>query len=119
MAILTSYLKQLKFDPKLNKSLIAGYLRNPRLVILIVLIAVTFGVWSFMILPRVLNPAINIAIVTVSTSLPGAGPDDVESLLTIPLEQSISNVADIDTMDSTSQNSQSEITIQFLSGVDP
>lgn len=119
MAILTSYLKQLKFDQKLNKSIIAGYLRNPRLVILIVLIAVTFGIWSFMSLPRVLNPDINIAIVTVSTSLPGAGPDDVESLVTIPLEQSISNVADIDTMDSTSQNSQSVITIQFLSGVDP
>jgi multidrug efflux pump subunit AcrB len=119
MATLTSYLKQLKFDPKLNKSIIAGYLRNPRLVILIILIVLTFGIWSFLSLPKVLNPDINIAIVTVSTSLPGAGPDDVESLVTIPLEQQISNVANIDTMDSTSQNSQSEITIQFLSGVDP
>lgn len=119
MAILTSYLKQLKFDPQLNKSIIAAYLRNPRLVILIVLIAVIFGLISFVNLSRVLNPNINIAIVTISTTLPGAGPDDVESLVTIPIEQSISNVANIDTLTSTSQNSQSIVTIQFLSGVDP
>jgi multidrug efflux pump subunit AcrB len=115
---ITSYLKQLKFDPKLNDSLIAKYLRNPRLVILIVLIALIAGIASFLSLPKVLNPDINIAIVTVSTSLPGAGPDDVESLLTIPIEQAVGNVANIDTMDSTSQNSQSVVTIQFLSGVD-
>jgi hydrophobic/amphiphilic exporter-1 (mainly G- bacteria), HAE1 family len=118
MAI-TSYLKQLKFDTNLNKSVIAAYLRNPRLVILIILLILVSGIFSFVNLPKVLNPNINIAIVTVSTSLPGAGPDDVESLVTIPLEQAISNVSDIDTMDSTSQNSQSVITIQFLSGVDP
>ncbi|HVA96710.1 MAG TPA: efflux RND transporter permease subunit [Candidatus Acidoferrales bacterium] len=115
----TSYLKQLKFDPKLNNLLIAGYLRNPRLVILLILLALIFGIFSFVNLPRVLNPNINIAIVTISTSLPGAGPDDVESLLTIPVEQSVSNVANIDTLTSTSTNSQSSVTIQFLSGVDP
>ncbi|HSX09036.1 MAG TPA: efflux RND transporter permease subunit [Candidatus Saccharimonadales bacterium] len=118
MAALTSYLKQLKFDPKLNDSLIAKYLRNPRLVILIVIVALVAGIASFLSLPKVLNPEINIAIVTVVTSLPGAGPDDVESLVTVPLEQSIGNVSDIDTMTSTSQNSVSAITIQFLSGVD-
>lgn len=118
MAILTTYLKQLKFDPKLNNSLIGKYLSNPRMVILIVLIAITFGIWSFLSLPQVLNPDINIAIVTVSTSLPGAGPDDVESLVTIPIEQAVSNVSDIDTMTSTSENSESNVTIQFLSGVD-
>ena len=101
---ITSYLKQLKFDPKLNNSLIAKYLRNPRLVILIVLVALIAGISSFMSLPKVLNPNINIAIVIVSTSLPGAGPDDVESLLTVPIEQAVSNVSNIDTMTSTSQN---------------
>ena len=118
MAILTSYLKHLKFDPKLNDTLIAKYLRNPRMIILIVLLALIFGVFSFVSLPRVLNPNINIAIVTISTSLPGAGPDDVESLVTIPIEKSLNNISNIDTMTSTSENSLSNVTIQFLSGVD-
>jgi multidrug efflux pump subunit AcrB len=119
MAILTDYLRQLKFDPKLNDSLIAKYLRNPRLVILIVIMAAFAGIFSFVTLPKVLNPNINIAIVTVSTELPGAGPNDVESLITTPIEQQVENVANIDTMTSTSQNSSSVVVIQFLSGVDP
>ncbi|MGI8419012.1 MAG: efflux RND transporter permease subunit [Candidatus Levyibacteriota bacterium] len=116
MAVFTSYLKQLKFEPKLKDSLISRYLHNPRLVILLVLLSLAFGIASFMALPRVLNPKINIAIVTVSTTLPGSGPDDMESLVTIPIEQAVSNVKDIDTMTSTSQNSQSTVTLQFLSG---
>ncbi|HEV2339708.1 MAG TPA: efflux RND transporter permease subunit [Patescibacteria group bacterium] len=119
MAKVTSYLHKLKFDSKLSDSLIGQYLRNPRLVIIIILLVIVLGVSSFLMLPRVLNPKINIAIVTVSTTLPGAGPDDVESLITIPIEQAVSNVANIDTMTSTSQNSQSVVTLQFLSGVDP
>ncbi len=118
MAILTSYLRKLKFDPRLDNSLIARYLRNARLVILIIFMILVIGIISFLNIPRVLNPTINIAIVTVSSVLPGAGPNDVESLLTIPIEQAVSNVPNIDTMTSTSQNSVSSVIIQFNSGVD-
>src|SRR5260370_23192923 len=97
MAILTSYLRKLTFDPKLNGSLIGRYLRNPRLVILLILITVIFGIVSFLSIPRILNPKINIAIVTIVTTLPGAGPGEVESLVTEPVEQAVGNVANIDT----------------------
>lgn len=117
MAVLTSYLKQLRFDPNLYNTLIAKYLRNPRLVILIIIICIAFGIFSFINLPRVLNPNINIAIVTISTMLPGSGPDDVESLVTVPIEKAVGNVNNIDTMTSTSQNSMSMVMLQFLSGV--
>jgi len=118
MAILTSYLRKLTFDPKLKNTLIARYLLNARLVILLVLIIVIVGTISFISLPRILNPTINIAIVTIQTTLPGAGPDDIESLITIPIEKAVGNVENIDTMTSTSQNSQSLVTLQFNSGVD-
>src|SRR5258706_233592 len=117
--VLTSYLHKLKFDPKLNDALIAYYLKNTRLVILLILVIAIVGVISFLSLPRVLNPSINIAIVTIQTTLPGAGPDDVESLVTIPVEKAVGNVANIDTMTSFSQNSVSVVTLQFNSGVDP
>lgn len=119
MAILTSYLQKLTFDPAIHKSVIARYLRNPRLVILIISLVLLMGSMSFFSIPRVLNPTINIAIVTVATTLPGAGPDAIESLVTIPIEQSLGNVANIDTMTSTSQNSVSVVSIQFNAGVDP
>lgn len=114
-----SYLKNLKFDPKLKKSKIAAYLRNQRLFILLVLMITIIGIVSFMSLPRVLNPQIKIPIVIVSTVLPGAAPNDVESLVTIPIEDSLKNVNGIKTMSSSSQDSVSVISLEFISGTDP
>ncbi len=112
-----SYLSQLRYDPKLNNSLAGKYLKNFRIPILLIIVTVILGIFAFVSIPRRLNPEINIAIVTISTIMPGAGPEDVESLVTIPLERSIGNVEGIDTLNSTSQESSSNIQIQFLSSV--
>lgn len=109
----------LKFDPKLNNSLIARYLKNPRLVILVLLFVIILGVNAFMSLPRDLNPQIKIPIVIVSTILPGANPGDVESLVTVPIENSINSLENVKTVTSTSQDGVSITTIEFNSGTDP
>ncbi len=113
-----SFLSKLRFDPKLENSAIASYLFNPRLAILAVLLTIIIGTYSFLNLPRVLNPEINIPIVIVNTILPGAGPKDIESLITIPLEDSVDNLARISKISSTSRDSVSTITLEFESGVD-
>lgn len=114
-----SYLSQLRFDKKLKDIFIAKYLNNPRLVILLALIIVISGAASYLNIPKVLNPDVKIPVVIISTVLPGAGPNDVESLVTVPIENSVSGLQKIDTVASTSQQSVSVVTIQFLSGVDP
>lgn len=119
MAALTTYLKHLKFDPKLDMSLFAKYLRNTRLVILFVILVVLIGIYSFVNLPRVLNPQIKIPIVIISTVLPGASPADIESLVTIPVEDSVSGLQKVKTVTSSSQDSVSIVTLEFESGVDP
>lgn len=119
MPELTTYLKKLKFDPKLNDSLFGKYVRNIRLVVLLVLLIFISGLASFLSLPRVLNPEINIAIVNVSTLLPGASPEDIESLVTIPIEDSLNDIPDVKTVTSTSQDSVSIVTLEFESGVNP
>lgn len=111
--------RKIILEKNLENSLIAKYLANPRLVILLLLLIITLGIYSFLTLPRTLNPEIKIPIVLVQTVLPGASPKDVESLVTIPLEDSIRGVQKIDTLQSTSQDSVSAITAQFQSGVDP
>ncbi|HEY9664138.1 MAG TPA: efflux RND transporter permease subunit, partial [Allocoleopsis sp.] len=118
MAKVVSYLQQLKFDPKLTDSLIGKYLRNIRLVILVVILTLVTGIVSFLNLHRVLNPEIKIPIVMVSTVLPGAGPNDVESLLTIPIEDGVKNVDGVTKVSSVSQNSVSMVTLEFETGVD-
>ncbi len=47
-----------------------------------------------------LNPEIKIPIVIISTILPGANPQDVESLLTIPIEDSVASVDKVKTVSS-------------------
>ncbi len=112
-------LSHLKFDPKTNQTWLAKYLANPRLVILLVFLVCIMGLSSFFQLPRNLNPEIKIPIVLVQTVLPGAGPADVESLVTVPLEDVIASVDKVKTVQSTSADSVSIINIEFESGVDP
>ncbi len=117
MAKKASYLSQLRYDSKLNNSLAGKYLKNLRIPILLIIVIVILGIFAFVSIPRRLNPEINISIININTVLPGAGPEDVESLITVPLEREIGNVEGIDTMNSTSQESNSNIQIQFFSSV--
>jgi multidrug efflux pump subunit AcrB len=114
-----SYIKRLRFDEKLSNSLIAKYVTNSRLVILLVLGLLVAGAISFMQIPRVLNPDINIPEVIVTGVLPGASPSDVESLVTIPLEDAVRGVENVKTVTSTSSNSVGTIVAEFETGVDP
>ncbi len=113
-----SYLKHLKFNPKLTESLQAKYLRNPRLLVLLLLMIVIFGAYSYVNIPRRLNPEIKIPIVIVSDVLPGANPGDIESLVTRPLEDAVSGVQNVKTYTSTSRDSVSIVQIEFNSGTD-
>ena len=114
-----SYLKQLTFEPKLERSIVHRYLTNPRLLILLLIAIVGIGLTSYIGLPRRLNPEIKIPIILVSTVLPGAGPQDVESLVTVPLEDSVIGLDRVKTVASTSRDSVSILQIEFNSGVDP
>lgn len=112
-----SYLQNLKFKPEFGLSWSSWYITNIRLVMLLILIVVPLGIASYVSLPRRLNPEVKIPIVTVSTFLPGASPDEVEKLITEPVENAISEVDDIKTYSSTSQENVSFVTIEFESSI--
>lgn len=114
-----SYLENLKFDPNLRHTFHGRYMVNIRLVILIIIGILVLGTYSFFQIPRRLNPELKIPIINVSTVIPGASPNDVESLVTIPLEDKLSGVKGLSTITSSSLESVSAITMEFNSGVDP
>lgn len=114
-----NYLEYISFDKKLKEGWLAKYIINTRLVSLFIIAIVISGIYSFFNLPRRLNPEIKIAIVIVSTALPGASPEDVESLITIPLEDELSGLKDVTKMTSSSSNGFSTIVLEFKDGVDP
>ncbi len=113
-----SYLEQLSFNPSLWKGWAAKYITNIRLVLLSVIAITILGIYSFITLPTRLNPEIKIPIVSVVTALPGAGPQDVESLLTIPIEDELAGVEGLTNMTSTSRENVSAIVLEFASTVD-
>ena len=113
-----SYLARLKFDPKLANTAIAKFITNIRLVILLVLTIALLGTVAYIQLPRRLNPEVKIPIITVATVVPGASPQDMEQLVTTPIEDELRGLKGLDTITSTSRDNISFITMQFVSTMD-
>ena len=118
MKHVSTYLKKLKFDKNLLNSFVAKYLTNLRLIILIVLGISVFGLFSYSSLPRDLYPSVNIPMIFVTTVLPGANPKDVESLVTIPIEDSVNSISHVKTISSSSYESVSSVVVEFETGTD-
>lgn len=114
-----SFFDRLTFDPKLNRSFIAKYFGSIRAIILIILTLSGAGLATFLGLPKELNPNIKIPIVFVSTPFPGAGPEDIENLVTIPIEDAVNGLSGVKNVSSTSQENISALSIEFASGTDP
>lgn len=119
MAKETSYLHHLTFNSKLKDSFVGKFLANPRLLILLLVAIIGMGSSSFISLPRRIVPEIKIPLVIVSDVLPGANPQDIESLITRPLEDSITGVENVSKVTSSSRENVSVIQIEFNTGVNP
>lgn len=85
---------------------------------MIVLVIVILGAISLTKLPIDLFPEIELPIAIVSSSYSGAGPQEIENLITRPLEGAISTVSKIDTVNSMSYEGNSLIIAQFNFGTD-
>lgn len=114
-----SYLEQLKFDRAWLSGGVASYLKNVRLMIMFILGVTAIGVWAYLTMPRSLNPEVELPIVTIGTAFPGASPDSVETLVTIPIENGVKKVKGISTYSSTSQEGFSLVFLEFTSEVNP
>jgi len=79
---------------------------------------VVIGVISFFRLPQELFPPINFPQITIITEYANAAPEEIETLITRPIEETISSVAGLKRIESTSREGRSMITISFNWGLD-
>jgi len=93
--------------------MLKSLLTNHPLVNILFTVVLVMGAMSFFELPREQDPEINFNWVMVTTVLPGASAEDVEELVTGPLEDAIRNVQDIRWVISTTRESSSSILIRF------
>lgn len=97
----------------MKNSWASKYLSNLRLIIFAYLLIIFLGVYAWFNLPRELMPSINLPIIIVSTVLPQSSPNDVEELITIPLEDKIRGIKGIDTVLASSIDGASLMMVQF------
>ncbi len=88
-------------------------LRNHVLTNLAFVLVMVMGVVHYQLLPREQDPTINFNWIQVQTFLPGASAEDVEKLVTDPLEEALTGLSDIRFVSSTSRESVSSILIRF------
>ncbi len=93
-------------------------LKRPVLATVLNLMIILFGVVGFSFLAVRDYPAIDPAVVSVSTSYTGANPDIIESQITEPLEKQINGIPGIKTITSSSSLGNSNITVEFELGID-
>ncbi|MGD1936655.1 MAG: efflux RND transporter permease subunit [Cyanophyceae cyanobacterium] len=94
------------------------FLRRPVFASVCSLLIVLVGVVSFGQLPVQEFPQIDPPVVTISTTYLGASPETVETEVTEILEREINGAEGIDTLTSSSSQSQSQIRARFLVGQD-
>ncbi len=92
--------------------------RRPVTTLMAILVLVLFGIVSLARLPIDLLPSIEVPVVVVSTTYQGVGPQEMESLITRPLESSVGTVENIETIMSTTSEGQSLLVAQFSFGTD-
>lgn len=93
-------------------------LKRPVLATVLNLMIILFGVVGFSFLAVRDYPAIDPAVVSVSTSYTGANPDIIESQITEPLEKQINGIPGIKTITSSSSLGNSNISVEFELGID-
>ena len=92
--------------------------KRPVFASVIALVLVIFGIVSFDRLPLREYPDIDAPVVSIDTRYPGASASVIETRITQIIEDRIAGVEGIRTIDSSSTDGRSRITLEFYSDVD-
>jgi hydrophobic/amphiphilic exporter-1 (mainly G- bacteria), HAE1 family len=93
-------------------------IKRPVTVIMSVLAVVVLGLFSFMRVPVDLLPNLDIPVAVVSTTYTGAGPQEIENLVTRNIESVMATVTNTRTITSTTSEGNSLVIVQFNDGTD-
>lgn len=91
---------------------------RPIFTIMMMLIIILLGAISLSRLPIDLMPDITYPTLSVSTNYSNVGPEEIEQLITRPIEEAMSAVAGVEEVTSTSSQGRSSVRISFAWGTD-
>jgi hydrophobic/amphiphilic exporter-1 (mainly G- bacteria), HAE1 family len=94
-------------------NLSAPFIRRPVMTTLIMASFTAFGVFAYRALPVSDLPVVDFPTIQVSASFPGANPETMASSIATPLERQFSNIAGLKSMNSSSSQGATTITLEF------
>ncbi|MEL6195813.1 MAG: efflux RND transporter permease subunit [Myxococcota bacterium] len=89
-------------------------LNNTRVTCVALGVVLVAGVSYYGAMPKKMDPGFTIRQAQVVTLFPGASPERVEELVTDPIETKIREMPELKTVESTSRNGLSLVTVEFL-----
>lgn len=94
------------------------FVNNQKFTFLIAAAMVVFGILAAIQLPKESDPEVNIPVAFVSTPFIGASVEEVEELVTNPIEDKLTGINDIESITSVSSVGISSINIEFSPDAD-
>lgn len=95
-----------------------AFIKHHVMTILLYILVVVFGFYSFQNLPLALMPSMEVPAAVVYATYPGAGPEDIEQQVTKKLEGAVAGLSGLDTLQSTSSENMAMLVIQFTNHTD-
>jgi len=99
--------------------IVAFALQQRMLMVLLALGLAAAGVWSYNILPMDAYPNLSPPMVDIVTQWPGHSAEEVERLITVPVELGMNAIPGMVTKRSVSLYGLSDVTLGFADGTDP
>ncbi|MBR5240000.1 MAG: efflux RND transporter permease subunit, partial [Clostridia bacterium] len=99
-------------------SFFKGLMKRPVTVLMVTIMMLVFGGISTINMEQSLLPDISMPNIIVMTTYSGAGPEEVEKLVTEPIEQAVSTVPNFVNVTSTSSYGSSMVMVEVSSEAD-
>ena len=95
------------------KQLAAVCVKRPVFAVVLILVLVVFGIFSYTKLGLDRFPKVDFPMITVTTRQAGSAPEDIEMQITDKIEEAVNTISGIEELRSTSSEGISQVFIQF------
>jgi len=99
-------------------NVIYTFIKRPVFTTMLVLLLVVFGLSSYSAIGIDLMPDVDMPLVTVTVTWAGTSPEEMETLVTKPIEDAVSSVSNIKTLSSVTTEGSSTTILEFNFGTD-
>lgn len=92
--------------------------KRPIATAMVFLIIIVLGIMGFRFLPVDLLPPIEYPMLSISTSYPNVGPEEIETIITDRVENAVAVVPNLTEVRSDSEEGRSRVRLEFAQGTD-